>query len=387
MNILSIPLRNLGRKPLRAALMTLVFAAGVAAVTALALVSRTVGEDLEKKLSAYGANILVAPKTETLDVGYGGLRLGAVSHDVKAFDEEQALAAIRSIHHKDRLSAVAPRFVLSARVADVPVGVLGVDFGQEMGLRSYWRVTGTPPQGPGDILAGSRATEKLGLAPDDQVAAAGRTFRVSGVLDPTGGPDDALLFADLASLQAAAGKPGVVHFVEVAALCSGCPIEEITDQLSAALPDADISAMRRVVEERMTTVAFVKSLALWASLVILLTAAVMIGLSISAAVGERTRDIGLLRAIGFSRPNVFAVFSLEALAMGLAAGLIGHLCGLAGSAALMDALGMAAGGGQPPPWELFILSPLAAGLLAAAASVHPALKAARVEPSKALVAL
>ena len=138
MNILTIPLRNLRRKLARSLLTAVVFAVGVASVTALVELSKAVGESLESKLAAYGANILVSPKTETLSVGYGGMALGDVSVDIKYFKEDETLAAIAGIHHKDRLSAVAPKFVLLARVADTPVGVIGVDFEQERQIKSHW---------------------------------------------------------------------------------------------------------------------------------------------------------------------------------------------------------------------------------------------------------
>ena len=111
MGILTIPLRNLRRKPLRTAMMVLVFAAGVAAVTALANLSTRVGESLEAKMTAFGANVLITPKRESLHIGYGGMQLGDVSYDVKYLDEKSSVEAIRGIHHRDRIAAVAPKFV------------------------------------------------------------------------------------------------------------------------------------------------------------------------------------------------------------------------------------------------------------------------------------
>ncbi|OLN25291.1 protein of unknown function DUF214 [Desulfovibrio sp. DV] len=388
MNILTIPLRNLRRKLPRTLLMVAVFSIGVASVTALVELSKAVGESLEAKLAAYGANILVSPKTETLSVGYGGLTLGDVSVDIKYLKEDETLAAITGIHHKDRLSAVAPKFVVLTRVADVPVGVVGVDFTQERLIKSHWYATaGSLPGDPSALLAGSEAASRLGLAPGSTIVVEGKDFTVAGVLGVTGSEDDRLLFADLHALQGAAGKENRVHFVEVAALCSGCPIEEITAQIAAGLPGTDIKAMQQVVKSRMMTVDFVKHLALAVSGVILLTACVMIGLSVFSSVNERKNEIGLLRALGFSQAAVFFLMNLEALVLGAVSAVIGYLAGFAASGRLMALLDLgeqAAPAFDPIQFGLMFVGVAA---LSSLASLPPALAAARIEPSQALVML
>ncbi len=388
MNILTIPLRNLRRKLSRTVLMVVVFSIGVASVTALLELSKAVGESLEAKLSAYGANILVAPRTETLSVSYGGMPLGDVSFDIKYLKEDVVTAAVRGIHHKDRISAVAPKFAVLTRVADKPVGVIGVDFDQELRIKSYWHATaGAMPKAPGDVLAGSEAAARLGLAVGNAVTLEGRPFTVAGILAPTGSEDDKMLFAGLHALQQAVGKENRVHFVEVAALCSGCPIDEITSQIAARLPDTDIKAMQQVVKSRMMTVDFVKQLALAVSGVILLTACVMIGLSVYSSVNERKNEIGLLRALGFSKTAVFFLMNLEALVLGLASAVAGYAAGFASSFKLMALLDL--GPGAAPVFDpvQFGVIFAAVAVLSALASLPPSLAAARIEPSQALVML
>jgi len=387
MGILLIPWRNLRRKPLRTALMILVFAAGVAAVSALATLSTQVGDNLEAKMSAYGANILVTPKRESLHVSYGGMQLGDVSYDVGALNAEATVAAIRSIHHRDRLAAVAPKLALLAQVEGQSVGVIGVDFDQELRIKSYWWPEGEMPKEPFHVLAGAHAARALGLSPGSEVVLMDRPFVVAGVLNVTGGDDDNVIFADITALQDAAGKPGAAHFVEIAALCAGCPIEDITDQLEAALPNAEVITMQQVVRERMMTVDFVQRLAAGISAVILLTACVMIGLSIFTSVNERIHEIGLLRALGFSKGSVFAVFSLEAVGMGLVAGVLGQIGGMFASERLAGLVGLGDAAIATFDPLHFVLALVVVPLLAALAALPPALKAARVEPSQALVML
>lgn len=389
MNILTIPLRNLRRKGLRTLLMTVVFSVGIMAVTALGHLSETVGLSLEKKLTAYGANILISPRAEHLAIGYGGLQLGDVSYEIKYLREAETLEAIRSIGHKDRISAVAPKFAAFERVAGKPVAVIGVDWESELAIKSFWAVQGELPQKPEELLAGSKAAAALGLAPGAEIVLGGGALRVAGVLESTGSEDDNVLFMDLHALQKLHGKENLAHYVEVAALCAGCPIEEITAQLAQKLPDVEITAMQQVVKQRMMTVDFVKQLALSVSVVILLTACVMIALSIFSSVNERKSEIGVLRAVGFSRGSIFFLFSLEALLVGLLAGLLGYAGGFAASVKMLSMLELTRETGATLAFDWLRLAATLSGVagLAAASAAWPAFKAAQVEPSQALVML
>lgn len=386
MNIITIPLRNLKRKLLRSLMMALVFSIGVMSVVALNYLSTAVGESLEKKLTAYGANILLTPKSETLAVSYGGLNLGDVSYDVQLLKEQEAVSAIRSIGHKDRLSAVAPKLAIVDTIKSTPVGVIGVIWPEEISIKSYWAINGAIPDQPNQIIAGAEVAKKLNINNGDAINIKGRPFTVAAILGATGGEDDNVLFADLHALQQVAGQENQVHFIEVAALCAGCPIEDITSQLSKALPNAEVNALQKVIKQRMLTIGFVKQLALSVSLVILLTACVMIGLSIFTAVNERKKEIGVLRAMGFSRASVFCIFSLEALIIGVLAGAMGYLGGFGLCFELMGMLDLHAANLVFQPAH-FALSLLAVALLVTIAAAFPAYKATRVEPSQALVML
>lgn len=386
MNLLTLPLRTLKRKSMRTILLTVVFAAGICSVVALNYVSDAVGDSMEKKLTAYGANIMLKPKVDTLAVGYGGFSLGNVSFDVKNLTSEQ-IARVRTIELKDRIAAVAPKFLALTRIRDHAVAMIGVDWGQEMLIKNYWGFSGRPAEKPGEVLAGSKAAETLGLKPGDSFAVGSVPFTVSGVLTPTGSEDDNVIFAGIDGLHAAMGKPGEIHFAEVAALCSGCPIDDIVAQIQDALPDVDIVAMQKVVKSRMYTVHFVQHLALIVSLILLVTACFMIALSLLASVNERKNEIGVLRSLGYSRSSVFAIFCLEALIIGMTAGLAGYFAGFAISREVMTALDL--GSESAISMEAWHLGATLAGVavISCLSSVIPAWKAANTDPSQALVML
>jgi putative ABC transport system permease protein len=243
------------------------------------------------------------------------------------------------------------------------------------------------PERPDEVLVGSKAAEKLHLKTGNRIPLLGRDFTVSATLYETGSDDDTVIFMDLTSLQELTGKPGATSFIQVAALCSGCPIEDIVAQLQENLPGVEVKALQQVINQRMTSIHFVQKLALGISVVILVTAAAMVGLSMMSAVNERKKDIGILRSLGYGKPQVFLIFCLEAGLIGIFSGGIGYLVGFAASFQVLGFLHMAEGGTPIFSSTHLLVSAGLFSLVTVLAAVYPAWKGAGVEPSAALVAL
>jgi len=387
MNILTIPLRNIRRRPSKTLLLLLVFSLGVMSIVALYQVSLVVGHSLEKKLTAFGANMIISPATEKLSVSYGGFHMGDMLVDVENLPEEETVAAIRSIELKDRISAVAPKLVTMTKVNNTAAALVGVRWWDERGIKSYWAPNGEFPSAPDQILVGSQAAAKLGLALDDRVNIFGQDFSVSGILYETGGDDDAVIFMNIDTLQALVGRADATSFIEVAALCNGCPIEDIVAQISEILPNAEVKALQNVVNQRMASVRFVQKLALSISLVILVTATSMVGLSMLSAVNERKKDIGILRSLGYGKSQIFIIFCIEAGFIGALSGLVGYLGGFSASFKALEFLSIAESVSPIFSVPHLLLACAAFCFITVIASVYPAWKGAGVEPSTALVAL
>ncbi|MGW8195681.1 MAG: ABC transporter permease [Desulforhopalus sp.] len=387
MNLFTISLKNMRRKPTKTLLLLLVFSLGVMSVVALYQVSLVVGHSLEQKLTAYGANIVIKPASEKLSVGYGGFHMGDMLLDISDLRETETTDAIRTIALHDRISVVAPKLVSMVKVGEVPIAVVGVRWQEELGIKSYWATDGTFPQQPDEVLLGSLAAKKLGLVTGDTLFLHGSEFRVSGTLYETGSDDDSVVLLDLGRLQELLGRPGAVSFVEVAALCSGCPIEDIVTQIQAKLPNTTVTALQSVVNQRMSSVRFVQRLALSVSLVILVTASAMVGLSMLSAVNERKKDIGILRSLGYGKSKVFMIFCLEAGLIGAVAGTIGYLAGFGASLKTLEVFSLT--DVVAPDFSVVQLAMCMAifPLIAMLSALYPSWKGASVEPSRALVSL
>lgn len=385
MRLRTVAFSSLRRRASRAAFLVVGLLLGVGTVVTLLTLSSALTVQAQNSLETYGANIVVAPRSDGLSLSYGGVTLGGVA--VGARDLREAdLARIRTIPNRKNIAIVAPELLGPVRVNGRPALLMGVRPKDEFALKRWWTVAGRPPSNGHELVAGSSAAAALGLARGDRVTIGGRSFTVTGVLRPTGSQDDDLLIADLGAAQTILGRPGKVTMVQVAALCSNCPVEKIVAQLGTVLPDAKVTAMQDKVKNRMHAIGQFRTFSYIVAGVIIAIEALVVFVTMMGSVNARTREIGIFRALGFRRGHVTGLILIEAFVASLLAGVLGYLAGMGVSYALLPFL---AGDGVSIAWAPGLAGAAVALAMAigALASLYPALHASRLDPTVALRAL
>ena len=384
MTLKDIAIRNLLRRKTKAAFVLAGLLIGVSTVVGLITFADAMGRDINHKLEKYGANILVVPRTESLSLTYGGLALGGVSFDMEEIREAD-LASVRSIKNAKNIAALGPLVLGVVDAGDHRVVLAGVDFKASRILKPWWKVNGTIPQEQ-EVLLGAETARVLGLGMGDRLEIKQGAFRVSGTLQATGSQDDQLIFSRLATAQSILDKVGRISMVEVAALCKDCPIDDMVRQISGALPDAKVMAIQQVVKGRMDTLAHFKKFSYGISAVIVLVGSLVVLVTMMGSVQERTREIGVFRAIGYRKSHVIKIVFLEAAVVSAMAGILGYLAGLGASrfALFFFMKGHVA---VPIDWHLAGAAFGLALLVGLISSTYPAVLAARLDPNEALRAL
>ncbi len=385
MTLKIIVIRNLLRRKGKAAFVLAGIVLGVATVIGIISYVEAMTTDINHKLEKYGANILIVPKTENLNLTYGGLSLGGVSFEMKEIREKD-LEQVSNIKNSKNIAALGPLVLGVARVDSHKVLMAGVDFQSAGILKPWWKVKGVLP-GEDAVILGAEAARVLKMEVGSRLKVNDKDLVVSGILKTTGSQDDQLIFARLSTAQAIFGKTGRVSMAEVAALCKDCPIEAMVKQISDALPGAKVMAIQQVVKSRMETLAQFKKFSYGISGVILFIGSMVVLVTMMGSVRERTDEIGIFRAIGFRKRHIIKIVFMEAAILSGLAGIIGYFLGFGATKAALALFSESHSGNVPFSFELAasaLMIALAVGLLS---SAYPAFMAARLDPNDALRAL
>ncbi len=385
MRLMDIARSNLRRRRSKVLLLVLGLAVGVMTVVALQAITATLRADMEVKLDEYGANILVVPRSRALSLSYGGLTVAAATYDVGELTTSD-VALISTIPYSRNISIIAPKLLSAVEIQGHTVLVAGVDFPAELRLKEWWHLIGRQPETEEDAIVGARLASLLGLNTGSSVRVGDEAFRIVALLAENGTQDDDMLFVALPAAQQALNRPGAVTLVEVAALCTACPIEELVKEIQAVLPQARVVALRQAVTLRMGIVEQLGRFSALVSGIVLGISGLVVMTTMLGAVAERKPEIGLLRAVGFRRTHIARIILTEAGILSGLGGLLGWLMGMAAAMLLTPTVAQATVSVQWNPWLAIgaVGLALVVGLLA---GLYPAIQAARLDPTTALRSL
>lgn len=413
MNVRTLALANLKRRKAKAAFLAAGMAIGIGTVVALLSLSSSIRSEIGSQLDQFGANIVVVPKSDSLAIDYGGVAVSSVAFDAHELTDRD-ISRIGEIPYRNRLSAVAPKLLGAVEVQGHQALLAGVDFASELRLKRWWRITGNTPTSDQDLLVGHDAARALALiesddshaehgnAPTDtgaahhavpaapaikvvrnQLTIADRHFRVAGIIAPTAGPEDRMIFVSMPQAQSLLDRPGRLSLIEISALCKDCPVEDIVQQINAQLPHAKASAVQQTVRAREQAVERLARFSASVSAVVLLIGALLIFTTMTGSVVERTKEIGVLRAVGFRRAHIVRGLVIEVAVVSVAGGLLGWTAGTLVSWAALPYFAETERAFELRP----LLLPAAAGaalLIGIASSLYPIVKASRLDPSEAV---
>ena len=387
MRLLDIIVGNVKLRKAKVLLAAIALVLGVATVIAMSGSSRAMHAEIGTKLDEFGANILVVPKAQQLTLSYGGVSIPGVTSGSTEFSQD-AVDAIKTIENYDSVSVISPKLVGVEDVGGQQSLVVGVDFGAELKMKKWWRLDGqdsTPPSSvrSTEALLGATVAGRLGKGAGDYIQIKGVELPIAAVLEPTGGPEDDLIFTGLSTAQSIFGKQGMLTFIEISALCNTCPIEDIVAQVSGVIPEARVTALKQTVLAREDVVSRFDNFAITLSVAVLAAVGLSVLVTMLSSVNERTREIGVFRAIGYRRSHIFSIVIGEAAVLGAVSGAAGYIAGQGIAGFVASEFVESA---PDLPWSLPLLAAAIglSALLGMFASTYPAWRASRIDPAEAL---
>lgn len=427
------------RRKRRVVLALLAVLLGSSLISALLTVYGDITGKMSQELRSYGANILVRPGSEVLELEIGGISYSPPGD--RALIDERQLPKIKTIFWRNNIVGFAPFLSVVVQAGGQPIVLTGTWFEKKFsvpnlaprqfesnlvsikveqtfttgikGISPWWQLKGkwVEEEDLQGAIVGISVANKLGIAAGDSFTLyyEGKpiTLRIAAIVS-TGGFEDNQIFVNLPLVQKLVDAPYGVDKVLVSALVTPndkvassikgknpdqmtpqeyelwyCTplVESISYQISEVVADTKSAPIRQISESESVFLSKTEFLVLLITGISLIASAMGVMTTMTTMVMERRKEIGLMKAIGAQNSQIAWIFLLEAGIIGL----IGGLAGYAGGLALVQFLGREVFGMKFSFSNIaFPVTIIIAISIALAGSAIPVRRAMEIEPVKLL---
>jgi ABC-type antimicrobial peptide transport system permease subunit len=267
------------------------------------------------------------------------------------------------------------------------------------------------PAGGHEALVSAAYATKHSLKVGSKLDLNGTSFTVVGLVSPPLGGQSADVYLPLKQLQTLADEKGLANVVLVRAKSSS-DVGRVKQAIETALPQAQVASSKDVADKISGSLVDASNLShdlgFALSAIAAIAAFLLAALLAFSSVGKRVRELGTLKALGWTQRMVVRQIAGESLATGILGGIFGLALGIA--AALLidsfgpsltasstsggDLLGLGAATARTATSSVSLDAPIGIGILAIGfglallggliAGTAGALRAARLRPADAL---
>jgi len=330
--LLSLAIKNLKRKPLRTGILVVAIGLLVSVLVFALSFVRRVDSSIRITSERLGADLLIVPAGSR-----GAAEDVLLENKVKTFYMEKGLLdRVKAIKGIDKVTAQTYLATITGACCDVPESIV-VAFNQETDfVVKPWlqKKLGRRLQ-KGEALVGSESAFNIsmGLTEVDSVLF-GNVFRMVGVLDKTGtGLDTAILIDennidDILKKGKANIKPGQISVI-FAKVKKGFDPIRVAAELEDSIIETDTVARKDIGKNVINALRDINRIFLITFILASLLAAFLAWAVFSGIANERSREVGIMRAIGAKESHVMKLFLIEVIVIGGFGSLMGIFAGTA----------------------------------------------------------
>jgi putative ABC transport system permease protein len=396
--LVSLAISRLGTSRLRSTLTMLGIIIGVASVVALVSVGQGASSGITNQINSLGTNLL----TVNAGASFSGFTRGAAgSATTLTTDDATAISQISGV------AAIAPETSTSEFVVNGAKNTTTTILGTTQDyttVRAYnvWQgkflTDTTEEQALRVAVVGSSTADDLGLTASSigsQVTIGGVPFTVIGILQPKGGTsvnnaDDQIMIPLSSVKRYFTGTSDSVRSIGVSVATAG-EMATVKTEITALLEqrhnisagssdDFSVTDQTQLLSTATSVYGLLTVLLAGVASISLVVGGIGIMNIMLVSVRERTREIGIRKAIGAHNSDILVQFLVEALVLSLLGGFIGIVLGLVASAVI----GAVAGWGFTFNPLVLVVATVFSLIVGVVFGVWPARQAARLDPIAAL---
>lgn len=357
--------RSLFRRKTRTLLTMVGIGVGVATVVALVGISNGFVDGFTEVATGSGTD-LVAVEASISDAYYSAI-------DERVGKRVAGLSGVKSVSG----------FVIGfAMTEENPLMFVFGYHPAEYAIRHFKIVEGESLSASRQIILGRSAAEAMKKKVGDRVRIFDSSFRIVGIYETGANYEDGGGVISLREAQAIFGRPRQVGFLGIK-VEDPHRMEEVRQQIEKDFPEVTIS-LSSDFAERLPDLQAMEAMVGGISILAVIVGGVGMMNTMVMSVFERTREIGVLRALGWRRSKVLFMVVRESLLLGVVSGLAGVVMGVAMGKAL--ALLPFVGGLLEPSFSpyTFVQVLIMALILGVIGGLYPAWWASRLRPIEAL---
>ncbi len=338
-----IALRNIKTRKLRSLLTLLGIVIGIFLIISLLSLSEGLKSTINQQLQALGGEmVMIMPGGDEdffSSMMFGGAKLE--KSDIEAIKKAEGVDTVLGYSY----TGTPARYKKEAK----QIVIAGLDPWKEsleiMSVFQGWDIAeGRWPVKEKEILIGQRIANEIfskKVKPGSELVVKGRKFEVAGVLKTLGSKqDDSMAYMDMGIYQDITGEKRGTATYAMAKLEEGVDENVVAEAIEEALEktrkrrfgtdEADFSV---ITSERMgdiagTILGIIQMVIFLFAGVAIVVGGIGVTNSMFTSVRERTREIGIMKAIGAKNSAILLIFLFEAGIVGLVGGIVGTLLGV-----------------------------------------------------------
>ncbi len=383
MSFTSLMVKNPFRNKTRAALSIVGIAIGIATIVALGMVTGGLQSSTQSTLKAGAAEITVTQAGSNSFESGGGALNESLATDLQNITGVKDTAGILSSNANVTGSTSSSSGGFGAG-GGLPV--YGID-SNKLSLEGIDSVNGTiyTNGSSNELILGKTAATSLNKTVGSTVSLYGTTFTVTGIYETGNMQTDNGAFTSLNTLQNLTSNDGKISDIAVK-VTDNANVTDVSQTIQNAYPNQLTATTAADQANRINqSLGFINTASTAISLLAIIIGGIGIINVMIMSVYERTREIGVLKAVGWRSIRILTMILGESIILTLTAAVVGIIMGAAGVEVLLHFISIGGNSIQAQLTVSILLKAFGIALLVGIiGGIYPAYRASRLPPTEAL---